>query len=139
MFRKAKPLGALGIIKKFGTAILINELKMSNKFIDHNDFDRYAREHGGWAYDNGWRYKDDSFGASYIGKEFGSVKTGDYEFIQMLREGKLPTKTVIIHIVGPKVTEIWSGEVITESDFDEMMKTVDGYILQHEEKNKTGS
>ncbi|MBT3315565.1 MAG: hypothetical protein HN390_13235 [Anaerolineae bacterium] len=105
---------------------------MNNDFEDHNEFDRYAWEHGGWAYDNGWSYKDEFFGESYAGKNFGNAEKGDYDFLQMLRNGNVPSKTYIIHFVGAKINEIWSGDVVTKSDFDEMMEFVNKYIIQYE-------
>ena len=113
------------------------ENDMNNEFEDHNEFEKYAWEQGGWAYDNGWGYKDEFFGESYEGKNFGDAKKGDYDFLQMLRNGNVPTKTYVIHFIGEKLNEIWSGNVVTKSDFDKMMEFVDNYILEYEEKKRS--
>ena len=109
---------------------------MSDNFKNPNDFDQYASEHGGWEYDNGWRYQDRYFGASFAGKVFGNVQRGEHDHLQMLREGDESTRTVIIHIVGSSITEIWSGEVCTKIDFDRMMDSVNEYILQYEKERR---
>jgi hypothetical protein len=103
---------------------------MTSDFKDHNDFDKYAWENGKWAYDNGWCYQGERFGAAYIREEFGKAETGELDYLLMLREGDVLHRTLIIHGIGAQLTEIWSGEIEARDDFDRMMKIVSGYIEQ---------
>lgn len=100
---------------------------MSNTFEDPNDFDRYAREHGGWAYDNGWHYKGETFGAAYMRNEKSEAGTL-VEYLLMLREGDTPGRTLVLHYAQNESVEVWSGQVETRADFDQMTVVVDDYV-----------
>jgi hypothetical protein len=87
-------------------------------------FDEYAGQTGGWAYDNGWRYAGEYFGAVYIGGKFGETEA---DCLLMLREGDQPGRTVILHKHARQLVDIWSGQVQTKPDFDRMMQEVREY------------
>ncbi len=105
----------------FGTAM------MSNRFRTGNNFDKYAEDHGGWGYDNGWSFEGEYFAASYLGEEFQKPPDGEYSRLQMLRQGPTPHRTLIIHVDGKNIFKIWEGMVETAADFDAMMEFVKAY------------
>ncbi len=108
---------------------------MTREFEDPNDFDRYALEKGKWAYDNGWRYKEEYFGAAYVGEEFGKTALGESNYLLMLREGNTPHRTLILHVIGSQFMEVWIGQVEAKDEFDQMMVGVNEYIEQYRAMN----
>jgi hypothetical protein len=60
----------------------------------------------GGPYDNGGRYQ-------YAGPTAGTV---------LLRQA--PNRVAVVRFDGLKSTELWSGHVSTEEEFDEMMNAV---------------
>lgn len=113
----------------------------SNDFEDARDFlrdfDRHARDHGGWFYDNGWRYKDEFFGSAYMRDE--EVESGRLvEYLLMLRDGKTAHRTIILHQTRGQLVEIWSGLVTTKDDFDGMNAAVDEYVQRREGAKRRG-
>jgi hypothetical protein len=103
-----------------------------------NIFDEYAYRLGGWAYDNGWRYKGEFFGAAYVGEVFEGAKSGEQNYLLMLRDGNTPDRTIILHKTGDQLNELWSGQVETKDDFDNMMNIINTYIKQYKSQNKAG-
>lgn len=108
---------------------------MSADFKDPNEFDNYVWEKGKWAYDNGWRYKGEPFGSAYIREEFDSSEAGSPNYLLMLRDGPIPHRALILHVIGPQLIELWSGQVESKADFDKMMIFVNSYIQEYKAKN----
>jgi hypothetical protein len=101
---------------------------MQNKFLDNNDFDKYAREQDTWIYDNGWTYKGELF-ASYMLERFDKVDSGNLiEYLVMLRDDQEPNKAFILHGINTENYEIWSGFINTKDDYQ---KIYFAYLISH--------
>ena len=97
---------------------------------DPNEFDRYAREHGGWFYDNGWGYKGEYFGSAYVRDE-RSEGGRVVERLVMVRGGKIKNRTLVLHETFDgvlAVLEVWSGIVASRAEFDAMNAVVAEYV-----------
>ena len=101
-----------------------------------NEFDEYAYIFGGWVYDNGWRYGDEFFSAAYRGEEFDGTESGKQDYLLMLRRGNIPGRTLILHNIEGRLTQIWSGQVETKDDFNNMMTVANSYINQYQAQKK---
>jgi hypothetical protein len=97
---------------------------MMKDFKHDDDFDTYAWDKGRWSYDNGWNYKGEFFGAAYVQNEVIKKEAGELDYLLMLRNGKVPNRTLIIRVLGTQFTEIWSGQIESKTDFDQMMDVV---------------
>lgn len=106
---------------------------MSTEFW-RNVFDEHAWRTGGWAYDNGRRYAGEFFGAAYVGERLGATEA---ESLLMLREGDTPGRTLILHQRPGQMTEIWSGQVETHQDFDQMMQQVGAYLEEYRKSSSS--
>ena len=86
---------------------------------DNKAFDGYASRYG-WAYDNGGKYLDQCWDW-YSGRIPGVV---------LMRQP--PTKIAIVRYDGLNPTELWSGQVATDQDFDRAMAAIGrfDYILK---------
>ena len=102
--------------------------------IDHNEFDRFAAEHG-WYYDNGWRFKDEFFACSYAGFEFIDTKKAGYSknYLRLLRHDKNGL-SVVIHIIESDQNEIWRGSIGSKFEFLFMLEQISGYIGNYKNK-----
>jgi len=110
---------------------------MENKFSDHNEFDKYAREQDKWIYDNGWSYKGEHFSA-YTLERFDKVESGKLvEYLIMLRDEEDSTKTILLHGKDEQLDEIWSGLVNSQDDYQAMIAIVNKFIEEH--KNNLGA
>jgi hypothetical protein len=89
---------------------------MVDNFADHNEFDKYAREHGGWFYDNAWGYHDQSFDC-YAGSEY-SDNNGELNRLVMLANCPMAGLAVVLQVKGWTQTEVWTGPVRTKADVD---------------------
>src|SRR5687767_13395172 len=89
-----------------GRSSRTKNLSMENKFTDNNDFDKYAREHNKWIYDNAWTYKGEFF-ASYMLEGFGRAESGKLvDYLVMLRDDKEPSKAFILHGIDTELHEV---------------------------------
>jgi hypothetical protein len=98
------------------------------------NFDKYAYETGGWAYDNGWRYQDQFFGASYVGERFDDTEA---DCLLVLREGPDPQYTYALHYQHGQLREIWAGLVASTDDYEKMMQRVREYAEFYRTANAT--
>jgi hypothetical protein len=104
---------------------------MENKFADHNEFDKFAREHDEWNYDNGMGHKGELF-SSYRLERFGKIESGKLvDYLVMLREDKEPNKGYILHGIHAKLHEIWAGFINTRDDYQKMMLVVNKFIKEY--------
>ena len=95
---------------------------MGIPFRDHNHFDAYAAK-SGWGYDNGWTYQDKLWDA-YAGTLFGK---GDH--LVMLRDRH--ARLLVVHYIDDQATEVWSGQVDTQEDFDKVIKHIGHYTNEY--------
>jgi hypothetical protein len=100
---------------------------MTGDFAINDDFDKYAWETGRWSYDNGWNYKGEFFGASYVQNEIKKNAEGELDYFQLLRNGITHNRTILIHVHRTQQIEIWSGQVESKIDFDKMMEILKKY------------
>ncbi len=78
---------------------------------NQNDFDGYVRKRG-WIYDNGWTHVNENWDCYWAPEEY----KGHY----MLRQS--PERVKIINVNELNVTEIWSGKIANNEDFDLMLE-----------------
>jgi len=110
---------------------------MENKFSDHNEFDKYAREQDKWIYDSGWSYKGEFFSACML-ERFDKAESGKLvEYLVMLRDEENSNKTILLHGKDAQLDEIWSGLVNSQDDYQVMMAMVNKFI--EEQKNNLGA
>ncbi|QPJ62891.1 MAG: hypothetical protein G3M70_13815 [Candidatus Nitronauta litoralis] len=88
-------------------------MNKTNDFVGLNEFDDYAKKFG-WLYDNSWPFKNQNW-ESYFGP-------GEFSGYQMLRQTS--GKMVLIKIAKPEPIAVWSGQVLTYSDFDKMIREI---------------
>jgi hypothetical protein len=105
---------------------------MTDDFKNNDEFDTYAWDTGRWSYDNGSCYKGEFFGASYVQDELQKNDVEIPNYLLLLRNGDISNRTLIIHVLGTKLTEIWSGQVDSKNDFDNMM----GFLREYTDQNQ---
>src|SRR5215475_12430842 len=110
---------------------------MKNKFIDHNEFDKYVWEQDKWTYDNGWNYRGESYSAHLL-ERLDKVESGKLvDYFVMLRDDDRSNKTVVLHGKNAELTEIWSGFVNSTNEYQVMMSVLNEFINEY--KNNSGA
>ncbi|MBI3406841.1 MAG: hypothetical protein HY040_00610 [Planctomycetes bacterium] len=94
---------------------------------DNQEFDDYAAKFG-WDYDNGGRYKGQIWDR-YASNEHRWDKRSDgtvHQTIEIMRRG--PATVAAVHFTGREPKEIWTGEIRTSAEFDELMAIIAQYM-----------
>ena len=103
---------------------------MSDEFADVNDFDKYARAHGGWYYDNSWKYHDQGF-SCYAGNEYHD-ENGELNRLVLLYDCPVEGQSVVLQVRGWSQPEVWTGPIRTKADIDAPQRFVEEWDQTHQ-------
>jgi|SRR5579859_5966094 len=103
---------------------------MSDNSADNRSFDQYLFEHGGWAYDNSWRYEGKGY-FCFVRNEHLDAD-GRINSLILLQDCPEKFQAIVIHLKSGTQTEVWAGPFRTMSDIDALQRYFEGWD-QHNE------